>query len=53
MFSNDNIQIFEIWRVNKYAQKKAGVNALVISRDVSIKIFNKNELRIFWQSILH
>ena len=34
-------------------KKKADVNALVTSRDVSIKIFNKNELRIFWQSILH
>ena len=44
MFSNDK-QIAEIWRENEYAQKSADVNILVSWRDVSSKIFNKNELK--------
>ena len=32
----------EVWR-KKYAQKGADVSDLVISRDVSLKTFNKNE----------
>ena len=37
------IYIVEVWREKKYAQKSAEVSDLVISRDASLKISNKNE----------